>query len=40
MKKTLILAFFTAAVLAGTLTSLARPRHGFEEDLAQLDELV
>ena len=40
MKKTLILAFFTAAVLAGTLTSLARPRDGFEEDLAQLDALV
>jgi hypothetical protein len=40
MKKTLLLAFFTAAVLAGTLTSLARPRHGFEEDLAQLDALV
>jgi hypothetical protein len=40
MKKTLLLAFFTAAVLAGTLTSLARPRQGFEEDLAQLDALV
>jgi hypothetical protein len=40
MKKTLLLAFFTAAVLAGTLTSLARPRHGFEQDLAQLDALV
>jgi hypothetical protein len=40
MKKTLLLAFFAAAVLAGTLTSLATPRHGFEEDLAQLDALV
>jgi len=40
MKKTLLLAFFTAAVLAGTLTSLARPRHGFEQDLAQLDASV
>ena len=40
MKKTLLLAFFTAAVLAGTLTSLARPRHGFEQDLAQVDASV
>jgi hypothetical protein len=40
MKKTLLLAFFAAAVLAGTLTSLARPHHGFEADLAQLDAVV
>jgi hypothetical protein len=40
MKKTLLVAFFAAAVLAATLTSLARPRHGFEADLAQLDAVV
>jgi hypothetical protein len=40
MKKTLLLTFLAAAVLAATLTSLARPRHGFEEDLAQLDAVV
>jgi hypothetical protein len=40
MKKTLLLTFFAAAVLAATLTSVAKPRHGFEEDLAQLDAVV
>ena len=40
MKKTLLLAFFAAAVLAATLTSVATPRRGFEEDLAHLDAVV
>jgi hypothetical protein len=40
MKKAVLLAFFAAAVLAATLTSLATPRRGFEEDLAQLDAVV
>jgi hypothetical protein len=40
MKKTLLLAFLAAAVLAGMLTSIAKPRNGFEEDLARLEAVV
>jgi hypothetical protein len=40
MKKALLLAFLAAAVLAATLTSIATPRRGFEEDLAHLDAVV
>lgn len=40
MKRTLVLGFLAAAVLAGTLTSLARPRNGFEDDVARLEAAV
>jgi hypothetical protein len=37
MKKTLLLAFLAASVVAGALTSFARPRGAFEEDVAHLE---
>jgi len=40
MKKTLLLALFAAAVMAGTLASLAAPRSGFEDDLTRLEAVV
>lgn len=37
MKKILLVAFLVAAVLAGALAALAKPRNGFEEDVARLE---
>jgi hypothetical protein len=37
MKRTLLLAFLAASILAGALSSLARSRGSFEEDIAHLE---